>query len=227
MTKAPTPNQNPGIRLRMFACLLIAGWYLHASNLAQGSFRTLTSFPEELIASKVENRANLCRNIRLGNVFTKLSLAAKPSRAEYCTSCTVSWDSSEVRLVNNNFNSRPSKLIRLISNWEVGNVNSVSIFFSAVWLFFVNLKVFNFDIGILRALCNLRSTRAAVIRAGQNLIGWYSTIVQVFCRNRQYQVAYSVRRISRQIIFVSDTPFPNKEACDNSSQTSLKRQTSY
>lgn len=86
MTKAPTPNQNPGIRLRMFACLLIAGWYLHASNLAQGSFRTSTSFPEEFIASKVENRAD---------VFTKLSLAAKPSRAEYCTSCTVSWDSSE------------------------------------------------------------------------------------------------------------------------------------
>lgn len=103
MTKAPTPNQNPGIRLRMFACLLIAGWYLHASNLAQGSFRTLTSFPEELIASKVENRANLCCSLRLGNVFSKLSLAAKPNRAEYCTSCTVSWDSSKVRLVNNNF----------------------------------------------------------------------------------------------------------------------------
>lgn len=83
MTKAPTPNQNPGIRLRMFACLLIAGWYLHASNLAQGSFRTLTSFPEEFIASKVENRANFCRNILLGNVFTKLSLAAKPSRVEF------------------------------------------------------------------------------------------------------------------------------------------------
>ena len=152
MTKAPTPNQNPGIRLRMFACLLIAGWYLHASNLAQGSFRTLTSLPEEFIASKVENRANFCRNILLGNVFTKLSLAAKPSRVEYCTSCTVSWDSREVRLVNNKF-SRPLKLIRLISNREVGNVNSVSIFFPAVWLLFVNLKVFNFDIGILRALC--------------------------------------------------------------------------
>lgn len=100
MTKAPTPNQNPGIRLRMFACLLIAGWYLHASNLAQGSFRTLTSFPEELIASKVENRANFCCNSPWKCVH--LSLAAKPIRAECCTSCTVSWESSEVRLVNNN-----------------------------------------------------------------------------------------------------------------------------
>ena len=32
----------------------------------------------------------------------RLGLAAKPIRAEYCTSCTVSWDSSVVRLVNNN-----------------------------------------------------------------------------------------------------------------------------
>ena len=34
------------------------------------------------------------------------------------------------------------------------------------------------------------------------------------------RVAYSVTRISRQIIFVSDSPFPNEEACDHSSPTS-------
>lgn len=50
MTNAPTPHQNPGRKFRMFARLLIAGWYLHASNRAQGSFRTLTSFPWESIS---------------------------------------------------------------------------------------------------------------------------------------------------------------------------------
>lgn len=54
ITKAPTPHQKPGMRLRIFECLLIAGWYLHASNLAQGSFRTFRSFPGVFISSKIE-----------------------------------------------------------------------------------------------------------------------------------------------------------------------------
>lgn len=68
MTNAPTPHQNPGRKLRMFARLLIAGWYLHASNRAQGSFRTLTSFlwesisPEIVVKRKVSTTTGLNTN---------------------------------------------------------------------------------------------------------------------------------------------------------------------
>lgn len=81
MTNAPTPHQNPGIKLRMFARLLIAGWYLHASNRAQGSFRTLTSFFEESISLEVVVKREVSTAIYLPSHTQAVRLVTKPNQA--------------------------------------------------------------------------------------------------------------------------------------------------
>ena len=85
MTNAPTPHQNPGRKLRMFARLLIAGWYLHASNRAQGSFRTLTSFPWESISPEIVVKRKVSTGLNISLLCFACLLAnylgTKPSQA--------------------------------------------------------------------------------------------------------------------------------------------------